>query len=186
MDVYIPMLERMYHKRLKGYAELGYQVKFGSAAESVSAIYDGHSALTAFERDISDAAKSIAIVSPYLQVGRVNALLPALQSAISRGVEVTLCTREVSNYDREQQSAVMDSIRRLKETGVVVRTYEKLQQRYTIIDKSIVCYGNVDFLAFGRKDSDVLRFENADIAGELSAVFDDTDCEQLFISDVDM
>ena len=27
--------------------------------------------------------------------------------------------------------------------------------------------GNIDFLAFGRKDADVLRFENADIAGEL-------------------
>lgn len=28
-------------------------------------------------------------------------------------------------------------------------------------------YGNIDFLAFGRKDSDTLRFENAEIAGEL-------------------
>lgn len=28
-------------------------------------------------------------------------------------------------------------------------------------------YGNIDFLAYGKKDSSVLRFENADIAGDL-------------------
>ena len=36
-----------------------------------------------------------------------------------------------------------------------------------IADEKIVWYGNIDFLAFGRKDSDVLRFIDADIAGEL-------------------
>ena len=89
-------------------------------------------------------------------------------------------------YAEELHGAVMDSISQLRQTGAVVRAYEELQQRYAIVDKSIVWYGNVDFLTYGRKNSDVLRFENADIAGELSAVFDGADCEQLFISDVDM
>ena len=89
-------------------------------------------------------------------------------------------------YAEELHGAVMDSISQLRQTGAVVRAYGELQQRYAIVDKSIVCYGNVDFLAYGRKNSEVLRFENADIAGKLSAVFDGADCEQLFISDVDM
>ena len=80
----------------------------------------------------------------------------------------------------------MESISQLQQMGVAVRMYEELQQHCAIIDKSVVWYGNVDFLAFGRKDSDVLRFENVDIAGELSAIYDGMDCEQLFISDVDM
>ena len=34
VDIHIPTLERMYYKRLKGYAELGYQVKLaGEDAE---------------------------------------------------------------------------------------------------------------------------------------------------------
>ena len=89
-------------------------------------------------------------------------------------------------YAEELHSAVMDSISQLRQTGAVVLAYEELQQRYAIVDKSIVWYGNVDFLAYGRKNSEALRFENADIAGEISAVFDGADCEQLFISDVDM
>ena len=142
--------------------------------------------MAAFERDISDAAKSIVVISPYMQAGRVNTLLPALQSAISRSVTISICTRAARTYNEKLRNAVVESISQLQQMGVAVRMYEELQQHCAIIDKSVVWYGNVDFLAFGRKDSDVLRFENVDIAGELSAIYDGMDCEQLFISDVDM
>ena len=78
VDIHVPTLERMYHKRLKGYAELGYQVKFGAADKSVSMIYDGHSSMASFEQDLTDAARSVVIVSPYLQKGRIVKLLPVL------------------------------------------------------------------------------------------------------------
>ena len=78
VDIHVPTLERMYHKRLKGYAELGYQVKFGAADQSISVIYDGHSSMLPFEQDLDDAACSVVIVSPYLQKGRFLKLLPAL------------------------------------------------------------------------------------------------------------
>lgn len=71
----------MYHKRLKGYAELGYQVKFGAADKSISTIYDGHAAMGSFEQDLIDAARSIVIVSPYLQKARIVKLLSLLQQA---------------------------------------------------------------------------------------------------------
>ena len=51
------------------------------------------------------------------------------------------------------------------------------------MDERGVWYGNVDLLAFGRKDTDVLRFENADIAGELLSLTDESECEQLMITD---
>ena len=44
-------------------------------------------------------------------------------------------------------------------------------------------YGSVDLLAFGRKDADVLRFENDDIAGDLLTLSDESMCEQLIIQD---
>lgn len=45
-------------------------------------------------------------------------------------------------------------------------------------------YGNVDFLAYGKKDTDVLRFENADVAGELLELTKETVGEQLTISEL--
>ena len=84
VDIHVPTLERMYHKRLKGYAELGYQVKFGAADQVVSVIYDGYSSMLPFEQDLDDAARSVVIVSPYLQKGRIVKLLPSLQKASKR------------------------------------------------------------------------------------------------------
>lgn len=51
-------------------------------------------------------------------------------------------------------------------------------------DESIVWYDSVDLLAFGRKDTDVLRFENQDIAGELLVISGEADSEQLMLEDV--
>lgn len=46
-------------------------------------------------------------------------------------------------------------------------TIPNLAIRLAVIDKSIVWYGSADYLAFPKRDADTLRFENADIAGEL-------------------
>lgn len=179
VDVHIPMLERMYHKRLKGYAELGYQVRFGTSDESVSMVYDGHAAMAAFEQELSDAAQSIVIVSPYLQKGRVGRLLPLLQSTVSRGVKITVHT----NDDDTRRSEIAAAVDALQSAGAEVILHKDLQQRYAVLDEYIVWYGNADLLAFGRRDTDVLRFENADIAGELLSLTDETECEQLMITD---
>lgn len=179
VDVHIPMLERMYHKRLKGYAELGYQVKFGTSDEPVSMIYDGHAAMAAFEQELYDAAQSIVIVSPYLQKGRVGRLLPLLQSAVSRGATITIHTSD----DDARAAEIAAVVVTLQSVGAGVILHKGLQQRYAVLDERIVWYGNVDLLAFGRRDTDVLRFENADICGELLSLTDETECEQLMIAD---
>lgn len=184
VDIHVPTLERMYHKRLKGYAELGYQVKFGAADKSVSMIYDGHSSMAPFEQDLNDAARSIVIVSPYLQKGRIAKLLPALQKAMDSGIDVVVYTRAAEQYDPKNQKSVCEAITMLEQVGVTVQTYKELQQRYAIVDESIVWYGSVDLLAFGRKDTDVLRFENPDIAGELLALSGEEDSEQLMLEDI--
>ena len=184
VDVHIPMLERMYHKRLKGYAELGYQVKFGAADKSVSMIYDGHSSMVPFEQDLNDAVRSIVVVSPYLQKGRIAKLLPVLQKAMDSGIGVVVYTRAAEQYDPKNQKSVCEAIKMLEQVGVTVQTYKELQQRYAIVDESIVWYGSVDLLAFGRKDTDMLRFENPDIAGELLVLSGETDSEQLMLEDV--
>ena len=184
VDIHVPTLERMYHKRLKGYAELGYQVKFGSADKSISTIYDGHAAMASFEQELTDASRSVVIVSPYLQKSRIVKLLPVLQKALASGVEIVIHTKEADSYDSKNQESVCEAITIIEQTGTAVHTHKELQQRYAVVDESIVWYGSVDFLAFGRKDTDVLRFENPDIAGELLVISGESNGEQLMIEDV--
>ena len=184
VDIHVPTLERMYHKRLKGYAELGYQVKFGAADKSISTIFDGHAAMGSFEQDLIDAARSIVIVSPYLQKARIVKLLSLLQQAFDSGVGIVIHTKGSDNYDSQKQESVREAIAMIEQVGITVHAHKELQQRYAIIDESIVWYGSVDFLAFGRKDTDVLRFENSDIAGELLAISEEANGEQLMIEDI--
>ena len=184
VDIHVPTLERMYHKRLKGYAELGYQVKFGAADKSISTIYDGHAAMGSFEQDLNDAARSIVIVSPYMQKARIVKLLSLLQQAFDSGVDIVIHTKGSDNYDSQKQESVREAIAMIEQVGITVHAHTGLQQRCAIVDESIVWYGSVDFLAFGRKDTDVLRFENPDIAGELLAISEEANGEQLMIEDI--
>ena len=184
VDIHVPTLERMYHKRLKGYAELGYQVKFGAADQSVSVIYDGYSSMQPFERDLGDAARSVVIVSPYLQKGRIEKLLPSLQQAIASGVKIEIHTRTADSRELSNQESVCEAIEMMAQAGIVVYTHKELNQRYAVVDGSIVWYGGVDFLAFGRKDTDVLRFKSSDIAGEFLSLFGHAKSEQLVMEDV--
>lgn len=167
VDIHIPTLERMYHKRLKGYAELGYQVKMSGQDAVISQIYDGQDYLVPFATDLGDAATDILIVSPFLKMARIKAMLPVLGKAAASGVPVTVCTKPVEDYRAEQQTAVERSIALLTGSRVTVETQNDLQHRYTVIDRSIVWYGSIDYLSYSAKGAGVLRFENADIAGEL-------------------
>ena len=184
VDIHVPMLERMYHKRLKGYAELGYQVKFGAADKSISTICDGHAAMASFDQDLTNAVRSVVIVSPYLQKSRIVKLLPVLQKALASGVDIVIHTKETDSYVSEKQDSVREASSMMEQAGITVHTHKELGQRYVIVDESIVWYDSVDLLAFGRKDTDVLRFENQDIAGELLVISGEADSEQLMLEDV--
>lgn len=156
VDLYVPVLERMYHKRLRGYAELGYQVKLAGDAGGASRIYDGQDYLEPFAWDLSEAAESVLIVSPFVRPSRLQMLRPALDRALASGVSVTVLTRPGE-----------DGAALLEDWGVAVETQERLWQRWAVIDKTVVWYGGVDLLSYSAKDANALRFESADIAGEM-------------------
>ncbi len=184
VDIHVPALERMYHKRLKGYTELGYQVRFGGKEDTSGAIYDGYAAMEPFEKDLVNAGKSVVLISPFLQKGRAAKLLPVIRQLTASGVAVHIHTRSPESYDAEHQKNICDTISSLEAAGAEVVVHSNLQQRYAVIDAQVAWYGNVDFLAFGKKDTNILRFVNADIAGELTSNFDMREWEQLMISDV--
>ena len=66
VDSSIPMLERMYKKRLKTYAKLGYEVEAGEANDSKHARFIVASeAMKTLAEDIRSASSSIEIAAPY-------------------------------------------------------------------------------------------------------------------------
>ena len=157
----------MYHKRLKGYSELGYQVKASEQDPDGSKIYDGKDYLTPFITDLGDAAKDILLVCPFLNKSRIKVVLPTLEKAVASSVSITVCTRAPESYRPEQGDVIRESISLLKENGIQVKMQNELLHRYAVIDQSIVWYGNIEYLSYSMKDANALRFESPDTAGEL-------------------
>lgn len=167
VDVHIPALERMYHKRLRGYPELGYSVKLSEQDDAASQIYDGQTYPVPFMADLRDAAKDILLVCPFLNKSRLNVILPVLKEKITLGASVTVCTRAPESDRPEQRETIEGLVARLKESGIDVKTQKDLLYRYAVIDQSVVWYGNIEYLSYSMKDANALRFESPDTAGEL-------------------
>ena len=55
----------------------------------------------------------------------------------------------------------------LRENGVLVSYESDFYQKFTVIDQSVVWYGNVSFLSFCTHEENIMRFGNIDIAGQL-------------------
>lgn len=67
VDMRVPMLERMYHRRLSGYAAIGYTVKGDRAAPaSENRIFGREEYWETFSADVAHAQKQVVIVAPYL------------------------------------------------------------------------------------------------------------------------
>ena len=162
VDAQVPILERMYHKRLRGYAELGYEVKLGGRDDAPCVIYTGNEYIEPITADLASAAREIVISSPYIQKNRVKSLLPLLTATLA-----TVYTAPPESYKPEYQGTVAATIALLESSGVTVIRHPNLTLRLAVIDKSLVWYGDINPLAFPARDADAIRFDNSDIAGEL-------------------
>lgn len=117
VDVHVPMLERMYHKRLRGYSELGYQVKIREQNDNTGKIY-GSQEYAAFAEDLSNAAISIMIISPYIQKNRMTGLLPIWGNALLSGVRVAVDTKSVESHRTDQQPGIASAIAMLENAEI--------------------------------------------------------------------
>lgn len=168
VDVHIPVLERMYHKRVKGYAAIGYKTKsMEQDIQKTSIIYDGRSFLPVFSSDVTAALKSVFIISPYMRKNRLTQMVRLLSKAVINGVKITVYTRPPVNFKETDRDAVIQNTEYLRNANVEVVYKSNIHQKFTIIDENIIWYGSVNFLSFGSSEESIMRLESFDIAGEL-------------------
>src|SRR6056297_3458914 len=72
VDNHVKMLEKMYGKRLKGYAAIGYKAKVGSLPEApTNIIFNKDNFFPIYLQDITMASKRLLIVSPFVTQKRM-------------------------------------------------------------------------------------------------------------------
>ena len=168
IDIHVPMLEKMYHKRLAGYAAIGYKARAESIpGGSTDIIFDNTTFLPVYKNDLLNAAREILIVSPFVTKRRVSQMLPFLVAAQDRDVKTVVVTRPAADFREKDRPALEETLALFHAAGIQVVFKSNIHQKFAVFDQKIVWYGSINLLSFGRSEESIMRLENPGIADEL-------------------
>ena len=174
MDIRIRMLEKMYNKRLAGYASIGYKAKGESiATESIDIIFDESNFLSVYINDIVNATREILIVSPFVTKKRTLQMMPYLNIVLENKVKVIVVTRPPKDFKDKDMIGVQGTLNLLREVGVNIVFRTNIHQKFAAIDQKNVWYGSINLLSFGSAEESIMRLESPNIANELIKSLDE-------------
>ena len=172
VDASIPMLERMYKRRLKTYAKLGYEISEADEAQGPGAcIVTANAWRTEFAADLAHASKAVIVSAPYANPKLVESLLPDIVGAVGRGIDIEVILRSIKKgKSRVLQSDIASA---LSSAGCRVVIYDAPLTGIAIFDGKTAWYGTLPLLAFAKADDCSLRVEGAEVAADLEkALYD--------------
>ena len=165
VDVYEPMLETMYQRRLKGYAAIGYKAKGATEPlEEIHSIFNSMNFALVYTTDIIAAQREVVIVSPFLGYRRVMTSVAQFAAA---NAKVTVITRPPESYPEKDRVKIARCITTLTNSRVIVKTKENIHQKFAVIDQRLVWYGSINLLSYGSAEESIMRIESLSIASEL-------------------
>ena len=166
VDIRVPLCDSMYRKRLKGYASVGYGTIFTSDKAEISKhelIFDGNTYKSVFHQDLIGIKQSLVISCQRIKYKYPPRLISQLRDLIHNGIEIAIHIKE-RGYNEED----------LSNTGLDIIHREDLSIQCVVIDKSIVWYGNINFLGYNNEENNVMRICDISIASELlNVIYED-------------
>lgn len=173
VDASVPMLERMYKKRLKTYAKLGYEVAKSDEAQGPGArIVNASNWRAEFVSDMVHAGKDVVISAPYANPRLVESLMPEITHIIARGVGVNVILRKPRNAKSlALQSSIASA---LSDAGCEVAVCDVPLTGMAVFDGKVAWYGTLPLLAFAKSDDCSLRVESAEVAADLEKALRDS------------
>lgn len=192
VDFLVPVFDRMYQNRLKGYRQMDYSIKpclpnsdsssdsnenAQKETEQDSGLKDFETAKKHFIKDISDARSKIVICAPYLSKTEVTDFSFFASKKISEGVKIFILTKKEEDEQKVQKNGTLISI--LQNKGVQIVFTKTKGQKLAVIDERILWYGSINFLGFTEKDECSMRINDSTLAskieGEISSNYVATD-----------
>ena len=168
VDVRVRMLERMYNKRLAGYASIGYRAKGENiAAESTDIIFDKSNFLPIYSNEIVNASREIIIVSPFVTKRRTLQMIQNLRIALKNGVKVIVVTRPSEDFKDKDLTSWQTTIELIKSSGIALVFKSNIHQKFAVVDQKVSWYGSINLLSYGNAEESIMRIESSNIANEL-------------------
>jgi hypothetical protein len=172
VDAHINVLERMYHKRLRTYRKMGYELclNLNNAKQDANAIYDNESYGATYEKDLCEANKEIIISSPGINEKKVKRIIELIREKQEVGVSVTIITLKAESYPENRVEKTRQLLNQLIASGIKVNPMSMMHEHYAIIDQEIVWYGSMNLLSGEKEDDNLMRVVSAEIAQELMEI----------------
>ena len=169
VDSHIRVLEKMYHKRLRTYKKIGYEICNNVIIEKqiANTIFDIDSYEKVYAKDLLEANKEIIISSPGLNHAKVDAFVKLIKHRQEDGVKLTVITLNPEGYPEEKIEDTKRLVEILKNCGIRVKLQEHMHEHFAIIDDEIVWYGSMNFLSRAKADDNLMRVKSKDVAQEL-------------------
>ena len=169
VDFHIRVLEKMYHKRLRTYKKIGYEIcnNFIVEKQNANAIFDIDTYEKVYERDLLEANREIIIASPGLNQAKVNTFVKLIKRKQEDGVKVTVVTLNPEGYPEEKIEDTKNLVQTLEKCGIKIRLRDQMHEHFVIIDGEIVWYGSMNFLSRAKDDDNLIRLKSKDAAQEL-------------------
>nr|WP_319495302.1 DEAD/DEAH box helicase family protein [uncultured Desulfobacter sp.] len=168
IDLHVKMLEKMYGKRLKGYASIGYKTKASKFPDApTNLIFNKDDFFPVYLRDIAVASKHVLIISPFVTKQRMRQMMEHFNELLKKQVKVTIITRPTDDYDENRKAMLSNLFAAVETNGVQMVYKSNIHQKFAIIDNKITWYGSINLLSFGYSEETVMRLESSSIASEL-------------------
>jgi superfamily II DNA or RNA helicase len=168
VDIQIKMLEKMYQRRLNGYASMGYKAKGEEVMDTpLDIIFNKDNFIPVFNQDIIAAKKEILIVSPFARQRRTHQMIQHLKTAIGEHIIITVVTRPKEDFPKKDHPALQKALDLLTRSGINIIYKSNIHQKFAIMDQKIVWYGSINLLSYGRAQESIMRIEGSNIANEL-------------------
>lgn len=171
IDIHVPLCEKMYRRRLKGYAGNGYQLQSSISSDELdttslhhNTIFSGIDFAPLFLRDLRNAKQSILIYTPSIQSTAALDCLYALQDQQRNGCSIQLFTQDIITAETENQLDLF-SVSPLDELPITKR--ESIYLQCAIIDRHILWYGDINYLGANTKHNFSMRLTDASIAEQV-------------------
>ena len=169
VDTHIRVLEKMYHKRLRAYKKIGYELclNLTEVKQQANAIFDNESYHKVYEKDLQEANKEIIISSPGINQAKVRQLIMCLKGRQEAGVSITVITLSPESYPESRAEKTKGLIDTLRNVGINVKEKEMMHEHFAIIDQEIVWYGSMNLLSREKEDDNLMRVVSNEVAQEL-------------------
>ena len=167
IDAHVPTLERMYHKRLHAYRQIGFEICTNLQAvqeEPTGTIFDAQTYAPVYEHDLQTAQREILISSPALSRKKVTHFLELLCKRQESGVRIKVLTLAPDAQDTYQAA---EKIALLRQCGIEVLPSQTCREHFAILDRRLVWYGSMNLLSHENPDDNLIRLQDEQVAQEL-------------------